>query len=139
MITAVQFRSITPTELGLEYWERTAAGHLPLRKCSSCGAARVYLTNICRKCGSEEWTWIDAVGTGTIYASTQIHYRLSGEFPETYVLALIDLTEGVRMMANILDATIDDARIGTPVTLDFETLADGKKLPQFRIVAGHGR
>jgi uncharacterized OB-fold protein len=135
MMQPVEFRRIVPTELGVEYWERTAAGELPLRRCTNCGTARIYLTEICRHCGADGWTWQPAAGTGTIYASTQIRYRLSAEFPSTYVLALVDLPEGVRMMADILDAEIEDVPIGTAVELDFETLPDGKKLPQFRVAA----
>src|SRR6516225_4981139 len=99
MMQPVEFRRIVPTELGVEYWERTAAGQLPLRRCTECWASRIYLTEICRECGGDGWTWVPAAGTGTVYASTQIHYRLSPEFPTTYVLALVDLTEGVRVMA----------------------------------------
>jgi hypothetical protein len=134
-VRPVHFRSIVPTELGVEYWERTARSELPLRRCDSCGTARIYLTNVCKKCRSTEWSWIAARGTGTVYASTEIRYRLSAEFPKSYVVALIDLPEGVRMMANVLDATIDDVPIGTPVVLDFEILADGKHLPQFRVAS----
>jgi uncharacterized OB-fold protein len=132
----IEFRRITPTELGVEYWEQTARGKLPLRRCEACGTHRLYLTEVCAACGSTGWAWVAASGRGTIYASTEIHYRLSPEFPERYVLALVDLEEGVRMMANVLDATYADVPIGTAVVLDFETLADGKRLPQFRLSAG---
>jgi uncharacterized protein len=129
----IKFRSIVPTELGVEYWERTAEGKLPLRLCESCGTKRLYLSDVCANCGSVEWSWTEASGLGEVYASTEIHYRLSPEFPESYVLALVDLEEGVRMMSNVLDATIAEVPIGAAVELDFETLEDGKRLPQFRL------
>jgi hypothetical protein len=131
----IRFREIEPTEIGEHYWELTANGELPLMRCSSCGQKRHYLTRVCSKCESIEYTWISANGIGTIYASTEIFYAPSDEFEVPYVLALVDLDEGIRMMANILDARYDDVPIGTKVRLDFQVLPDGKKLPQFRVDA----
>jgi uncharacterized OB-fold protein len=131
----LRFRDVRPTEVGAEYWERTARGELPLMRCDR-GHLRIYLTRVCPACGSTAWTWTAASGRGTIYASTENAYALSDEFDAPYVVALVDLDEGVRMMANILGATAVDAEIGTPVELAFETLADGKRLPQFVIAEG---
>src|SRR6218665_659908 len=51
-----------------------------------------------------------------------------------YVLALIDLAEGPRMMSQILGENALQAHIGAAVELCFETCADGAQLPQFRLV-----
>jgi hypothetical protein len=48
-----------------------------------------------------------------------------------YVVAMIDLDEGARMMGNITDCDPDDVRIGLPVVVHFEALGD-VALPQWR-------
>ena len=48
-----------------------------------------------------------------------------------YVVALIDLAEGARMMANVVDCPPDDVAVGLPVRLVWQPLSDGRHLPQF--------
>ncbi|WP_432973802.1 Zn-ribbon domain-containing OB-fold protein [Dactylosporangium sp. CA-233914] len=128
----IAFRTVRPTELGVEYWERTAQGELPLRVCSDCGQARIYLTSVCPQCHGRDSTWTTSAGEGTVFVSTVVRYRLSPEFPDSYVFALIDLDEGVRMMANVLqDGEPELVPIGSRVRLTFEELPSGQHLPQF--------
>jgi len=49
-----------------------------------------------------------------------------------YVLALIDLLEGCRMMTNIVECEPDTVEINMPVEIVFEDLNDEISLPQFR-------
>jgi uncharacterized OB-fold protein len=49
-----------------------------------------------------------------------------------YVLAMIDLEEGVRMMGNVLDIAVDDVAIGLAVTVDFVPETDDVWLPMWR-------
>jgi uncharacterized OB-fold protein len=49
-----------------------------------------------------------------------------------YVVALVDLAEGVRMMTNIVDCPPETVTVGMPVLLAWEPLSDGRHLPMFR-------
>jgi uncharacterized OB-fold protein len=51
-----------------------------------------------------------------------------------YVVALIELDEGVRMMSNVVGIAPDDVRVGMPVRVTWEPLDDGRNLPQFEPV-----
>ena len=53
-----------------------------------------------------------------------------------YVVALIDLDEGPRMMANIVGDDALDVAIGDRVKVTFEDRGDGAMLPQFKRAAG---
>jgi uncharacterized protein len=130
-VNPIRFRTFTPTELGVEYWEHTARGVLPLRECADCGAKRIYLTAVCPVCESVEWRWVPASGRGTVYSASLNHYRMTDEFPAEYVVAMVDLEEGVRVMTNIVDADPADVVIGAPVHVVFTALDDGKQLPVF--------
>ena len=50
-----------------------------------------------------------------------------------YVVAAIDLDEGVRMMANIVDSPPEAVRIGSRVRVCFERVSDDIALPQFTL------
>tara|TARA_B110001450_G_scaffold256961_1_gene289780 strand:+ start:2848 stop:3045 length:198 start_codon:yes stop_codon:yes gene_type:complete len=51
-----------------------------------------------------------------------------------YVIALIDLEEGFRIMANIVNADSLPVEIGTPIEIIFESVADQTALPQGKII-----
>lgn len=72
---------------------------------------------------------------GTVYSFIVPRYPDLDGFGSGYVVALIELDEGVRMIANIRGAEPGDVTIGMPVTLIWEPMADGYWLPQFRPVA----
>jgi uncharacterized OB-fold protein len=49
-----------------------------------------------------------------------------------YVVALVDLEEGPRMMANVVGDNALETRIGDPVSVCFEDRGEGAKIPQFQ-------
>ena len=54
---------------------------------------------------------------------------MAGRAP--YVVALIDLPEGVRMLSSIVGDGALDAAVGDPVAIAWEPLVDGRLLPVF--------
>ena len=77
--------------------------------------------------------WREASGEGTVYAASVHHRPGPGRDPDEgpYVVALIDLAEGVRMMSNVVGCPPDDVEVGMPVRLTWEPLSDGRHLPLF--------
>ena len=77
--------------------------------------------------------WRGAGGDGVVYAASVQHLpgpgRDAADGP--YVVALIDLSEGVRVMGNVLECPPDDVRVGLPVHVRWQPLSDGRQLPQF--------
>jgi len=117
------------------YWEGARDGKLLLQRCSDCGTLRFFPRYLCTECGSDNTGWIEAAGQGTVHSFTVVHRAAFPEFQERtpYVVALIDLKEGPRMMSNIVGADALDVAIGDAVTVEFETRGDdGAKVPQFR-------
>jgi uncharacterized OB-fold protein len=49
-----------------------------------------------------------------------------------YVVALVDLDAGVRMMGNVTNCDPDAVRVGMRVVLVWEPLSDGRHLPVFQ-------
>jgi uncharacterized OB-fold protein len=77
--------------------------------------------------------WVDVSGKGKVYSLTVVHRGPTAEFRSIvpYVLALIELEEGPRMMAHIVGEGAAQAAIGEKVQVVFESAGDFK-IPQFR-------
>jgi len=116
------------------YWQSAKEGKLVLRRCNSCGELHFMPRYLCPVCWSTDLEWIEAKGKGTVHSFTIIRRASSQAFASLapYVVALIDLAEGPRMMSNIVGDGALDVAIGDSVTLEFED-REGSKLPQFAL------
>lgn len=63
--------------------------------------------------GEPELEWVEASGEGVVYASTVVRNRPPAE---DYNVALVDLAEGVRMMARVIGVAPGEVRIGMALT-----------------------
>ncbi len=126
------------------YWEGVAQGELRIQRCEACGQYVFYPRSICPHCHSDRLTWVTASGDSTIYSYTVVHQAFgpfAGEPP--FVVALVELAEGVRMLTRIIGAdgrAPEAVAIGAPARVVFEQVApsiDGEEplfLPYFRLV-----
>jgi len=116
------------------YWAAARRHALMLQQCDECGRFRFYPRAICPFCLSEKLQWRQVSGRGVIYSFTVIYRPPSPAFHDQvpYVLALIDLPEGVRMMSNIIGCHPKDVYVGMPVVVTFEEVSDEITLPKFR-------
>jgi uncharacterized OB-fold protein len=127
-------RTLPPvTELTGPYWEGCRAGELRLQQCTGCGRYQFYPRILCSHCHGRELKWVAAEGHGTIASFTVVRRAISKAYTAPYVVALIDLAEGVRMMSSIVDVEPETVRVGDPVTVDFEAWSDELSLPVFRL------
>ena len=132
-------RTLPPlTDLTQPYWEGCRAGELKLQRCSDCGEHQFYPRNICAHCMSRNLAWITASGRGQIASFTVVRRAISKAYDAPYIVALIDLDEGVRMMSNVVDADPEQVGVGDTVTVDFENWSDEVRLPVFRLAISGG-
>lgn len=116
------------------YWEAAREERLVIRKCNSCSTLHFMPRYMCPACWSTELEWVPASGRGTVHSYSVVRRASAPEFADRvpYVIALIDLEEGPRMMANILGTDALQVRIGDAVDVCFEAREGGQKVPQFR-------
>ena len=116
------------------YWDAAARGALALQRCTACGTHRHYPRALCPSCHAADHEWVDVSGRGRVYSFSIVRRAPSpafaGKLP--YVLALIALDEGPHLLSHLVDIAPDAVRIGIPVTVTFEDIGDGMKLPVFR-------
>ena len=121
------------------YWAAAKEGRLVLQRCAACRAFRFVPRLMCPQCGSDAAVWSDASGAGSVHSFTVVHRAPSAAFRGRvpYVIALIDLEEGPRMMANIVGDDARDVAIGDKVQVCFELRGEAAKVPQFRRTGAH--
>jgi hypothetical protein len=119
------------------YWAAASEGRLVIRKCKACGQLHFMPRYLCPHCWSDQLEWVEAKGTGSVHSFTIIRRASDPAFAPLvpYPVALIDLDEGPRMMANIVGPEALAVKIGDRVQVTFEDRGEGAKLPQFTRVA----
>lgn len=124
-----------PTDITQPYWDAAVAHRLVIQECQTCKARQFYPRGFCTACLSDSLQWIECSGRGTVYSYT-INHRAPNAFMKQklpYAVAAIDLEEGVRLIMNIVDSSLDQLAIGAPVTVVFEKASDEITLPQCRL------
>ena len=111
------------------FWEGLSNGELLIQRCASCGVLRHPPRAMCSACNALEWDTVTSAGTGTLYSYTVHHYPPMPGFEMPYVVGLIELDEGVRLLANV----VGDAPpvIGMKVRARIVPVDDELSLPMF--------
>ncbi|ASP23480.1 DNA-binding protein (plasmid) [Antarctobacter heliothermus] len=122
------------------FWDSLRRKAVEVQCCEDCNQFLFYPRAHCPACGSRALTWKPVSGRGTIYTMTIVEKTGNRNFKQDcpYVVALVELEEGCRMMSNIIDVTPapQDVRIGMPVEIVYDAVTDDVTLPKFRPVAG---
>jgi uncharacterized OB-fold protein len=116
------------------WWEALKRHELYIQRCRDCGALRYYPRALCPECLSPRTAWIRARGTGKVYTFTITHQNTAPGFRESlpYVLAYVELDEGLKMLTNIVDCRPEEVRIGMPVAVVFDDVTPEVTLAKFR-------
>lgn len=119
-----------------EYWEGCRQHKLLIQQCEDCQKYIFYPRNLCPHCHSDRIKWVESSGRGKVYSYTINRRPAFPSFAEEtpYVVALIELEEGVRMISNIINCDIDQVKIDMPVEVVFEKATEEITLPKFQPV-----
>lgn len=96
-----------------QYQQALSEGRFVIQHCDGCGRAVHHPREVCPHCGSDRLRWVDALGTGTVYAVTTV--RRKPEAGGDLNVSLIDLDEGPRLMSRVANRPPDQVRIGQRV------------------------
>jgi uncharacterized OB-fold protein len=118
------------------YWDACKQHRLVLPKCRSCDEVYFFPDDFCPCCLSEDIQWIEASGKGRIHTYSVVERPPSPRFSDDvpYIVAIIELEEGPRMMSNILEIAHEDIRIDMLVEVVFEDVTENVTIPKFRPV-----
>jgi uncharacterized OB-fold protein len=127
-----------PTPESAPFWQGCKDHKLLLQYCTACGTHQFYPRVICAKCMSEQLEWREASGRGTVETYTIVTRAVSDAYAADvpYVIALITLEEGPRMMSNVIGCNVESVTCGVAVEVIFERWSDAITMPKFRPIAG---
>src|SRR5690242_1047817 len=115
-----------PTPETKPFWEAARRHELHLQRCRACGRWVFYPRAACPHCLAADLEWRRVSGRGTLHTFTVVQRGQRG-FPlgPPYVIAIVELAEGARMMTNLVEVEPDPARIriGMPVEVVFEDVS----------------
>ena len=120
-MTATQMAKPGPfgTVLTEPFWKRAEDGKLDIQRCAECGHYQHYPAAVCRRCWSRSLTWQEATGLGTVWTFTVVgmpgHPAWQADVP--YVLAIVELDEGPRLMTNIVGSDREKVGVGDRVRI----------------------
>jgi uncharacterized OB-fold protein len=116
------------------FWEAATRHELFLQRCEDCGHHQLYPRPHCLACfGPVEW--VASTGRGEIHSFTVIRQNFVRPFRDElpYVVALVDLDEGARLMTNVVGSAPEDVTVGARVRVRWLPVSDEAALPQFEL------
>ena len=112
------------------FWDGCAAGELRYQRCGRCGQVQLIPRSMCAGCQHTALVWTRSAGLGRILSHTTVHRAptpaFRGDLP--YVIALVDMDEGFRLMVNVQGGAEPALAIGQPVRIGFVEV-EGTALP----------
>jgi uncharacterized protein len=123
------------TEDGDFFFAGAKAKQLLVQGCDDCGSLQHPPHAACRRCQSFNLVPKEMSGRGEIYSFVVTHYPQVPSFDYPLAVALVQLDEGPRVVANIVDADPATLVIGQRLEVTFIEHDDELTLPAFRVVS----
>ncbi|MCD0502285.1 Zn-ribbon domain-containing OB-fold protein [Bordetella petrii] len=125
---------IHPTADNLPFWEGCNAQELRYQACTDCGTVQLIPRGVCTHCHGHDLAWRQSTCLGVVLSHTTVYRAPTPAFKtETpYVIALIDMDEGFRLMVNVHGGGSASVAIGERVRIAFETRGT-YSVPTFRL------
>ena len=109
------------------FWEGALLHELRIQRCVSCGQHQFYPRPFCLRCDGV-LEWVRASGAARVYSVTTVRLPVEPEMPPPYVVAIVELEEGPRMLTQLMHAT---STIGDRVRLTWREREGAAPLPVF--------
>lgn len=115
------------------FWAGCSEGRLMLPWCTECKRPHFYPRTFCPHCEATAIEWKQASGKGRVYTFAVVRQPIERAFAELvpYIIAIVDLEEGVRMLSHVTSIEADEVRCDMPVVVEFRPYSDKVTLPTF--------
>lgn len=114
-----------PTSHTKPFWDGARERKLMLQYDPDTGSFQFWPRPASLRTGKANLEWRQASGKGRLYSFTTMHVAGPGfEDRVPYLVGLVELDEGVRIIANLVGVGVGEATIGMPVRVTWEPLGD---------------
>jgi uncharacterized OB-fold protein len=114
------------------FWDYCKQHEFRLQKCNSCGKLRFPVSPICPHCLGMEFGWEKLSGKGEVYSFVVVHRRYHPAFQVPYVVAIVEVEQGLRMITNVVGCKPDEVKVGMKVQVTFDDVSPEFSLPKFK-------
>lgn len=113
-----------PSTESQPFWDACARHELVMQRCNACGRFWFPPSNRCQHCWSDDTAWTPLSGRATVHAFTVYHRAYAAELADQlpYVVAVVEVEEGPRLITNVVGCDPDDVHVGMAVEVTFEDL-----------------
>jgi len=111
-----------PTPVSQPFWDALRDERVVLQRCDACDRWVYYPRARCPGCLSDQLTWTTVGGLGTVYTFTVAEQPTAPPFADEVpqLLAVVELTEGVRVSTTLVDVDPTGISVGLPVAPVFD-------------------
>ena len=113
------------------FFEGCRVGELRLQICEKCSLVQFYPRIVCSACSARSLKWISLSGRAKLLSYTVVRKPLTKAYDAPYVVILVELAEGPRMMSQLL-GDFQGCQIGDPLEVEFVDWGEGISLPVFK-------
>ena len=114
-----------PTPATQAFWDGAKKGKLMLQWDPTAKKYQFWPRANSVRTGKRNLQWKATSGKGELYSFTITHVPTPGfEARAPYAIGMIELDEGVRIIANLINIKIDDVEIGMRMKVAWEKLSD---------------
>ncbi|MFB4286637.1 bifunctional MaoC family dehydratase N-terminal/OB-fold nucleic acid binding domain-containing protein [Nonomuraea sp. ATR24] len=111
------------------FWDGVRRGELRVQSCADCGELRHPPGPMCPRCHSVNRAHVVARGEGVVYSYVVHHHPPVPGRETPFVVAVVELPEGVRIVGNVVDCPPESVAVGMPVRVAYRTMDDELDLP----------
>ncbi len=125
-----------PTQWSKPFWEGCRKHEFLVQKCLDCQKYIFYPKMFCPDCLSSNLEWVKSSGKGKVYSYMVVYSYQPTEFEENlpYVVAIIELEEGVRLMSNVIGCSPETVKCDMKVGVVFDDVTEEVTLPKFKLI-----
>jgi uncharacterized OB-fold protein len=129
-----------PAPESVPYWQAARAHRLEIPRCNACGKFWFPPSQSCPHCLAADFSWVPVSGKGKVFSFVTFHRVYHPAFAKEvpYVVALVELEEGPRLLTNIVGVAPEAVVCDMPVKVVFDDVSEGVAVPKFTPVNDAG-
>jgi uncharacterized OB-fold protein len=133
MMVTVEHPLPAPSIETQRFWDAVQERRLVMPACDRCGKVTFPPTVACPACSGAAFTWKEMSGRGKVFSFVVYHRVYHPAFADKvpYVVAVVELEEGPRIISNVVGMPVEDVQCEMPVTVVYEEVRDGYLIPKF--------
>lgn len=127
-------------DLSKPFWDGIRARKLLVQRCSACQHLQFPPDSACNACASTNLSFEEVSGRGKVFSFTETvsgarHPYFQSISPYLVGMVQLDDQEGLVFASNFPGSKYADLKIGAPVQVEFQEIAEGVWIPQFRLLS----